>query len=320
MKSWKSRAVAVLKLTTVEPQVPEKFFTAHLKPKKPKIPGRPKNVKYGSQSRANTSWMPAMVTATSPVLSTGEAGSSTYSLPPTATALSSGARDSGIHDITPDMAQFAEELEDWETTTLSTLDGNRHQSDNDVGDVSNSSANIANQVLLGHQGPVPRASTLDWRGYDEDDEPLIRRRPFLVEAPTSTAPTPSTSLQPPQIEPELQPTSTATTFNSYPVEVIEISDDEDLAIEETSQQHQQHQDGAREEGAQASLTQDQLIEYLRLLYADHIQKLCENEGLKSIQAINILDACSGKFNRAVRLIRKLKKGMFFCFFLFWCVS
>lgn len=144
--------------SAAEVQLPEKFFTSHLREKKPRIPGRPKNIKYGSQSGASsTTRMLTESAATSPGLSRDTAGSSEDTLPQTETASDRSPSDTGSEDKVIDMAQIKkEELEGLGTGILGTLGDADLQSDIDIGDLSDDDAYVASRILSRQQRPVPK--------------------------------------------------------------------------------------------------------------------------------------------------------------------
>ncbi|KAF9375913.1 hypothetical protein CPB97_011153 [Podila verticillata] len=242
-------------------QVPEKFFTGHLRKKKPRTPSRPKNIKYGL-IRASATRKPATEsTATSARLSM--VGSSEQALPPTAKSLGPNSRASN-EDIALDMENIMEEPERLQTTILDNTDDVELQSDNDLDDLSDDDANIASRILDRHRGPVPSVSSsiaLDTHcdlgadeipedrgtlsmtqaaakesqevrtvprhnmdhGYEEEeDEPLVRRRPTMVKAPAAPTVTTSSALPMESAEVESEPTqspqvdSTAQTTSQEP--------------------------------------------------------------------------------------------------------
>ncbi|KAI9232972.1 MAG: hypothetical protein BYD32DRAFT_144413 [Podila humilis] len=487
-----------------EVQVPEKFFTGHLRKKKPRIPGRPKNIKYGL-TRASATGIPATEsTATSARLSM--VGSSEQALPPTAKSLGPNSHASN-EDNALDMENIMEEPERLQTTILENTNGIELQSVDDLDGLSEDDANIANRILDRHRGSVPSVSSsiaLDTyrdlgadeipedrgtlsmtqagmkesqevetvpshnmdHGYEEEeDEPLLRRRPTMAKepaAPTATTfsalplasaevesgprqfpqpsprakslsepspeslrapqqdsakeseapqqhserndgqtegspakstPLESMSVEPeealsrpriqatPQVElaipktvvqsrkepeaakeeevhpvvpevavktlqaapevqqqprkvasrprsstprdpPELRKTRTgAMASKRLSVEVFEVPDDDPpppkprrtpvqnnsaaekfyAARAEKSAKLLQDQEGSE---GQVRLTQDQLVEYLRFQYKDDIRKLCVLGLLRPLQAVDILDACSGDFIAAKTLVRK----------------
>lgn len=249
-----------------EVQVPEKFFTGHLREKKPRIPGRPKNIKYGS-FRPFATRMPATEsTATSARLSMVEAESSEQPLPPTAKSLNPNSRASN-EDNALDMENSMEEPECLETTILDNADDVELQTDDDLGDLSDDDANIASRILDRQRRPVPRVSSsiafdthhdlgadripegrgtlsmtqaamkevrtapshyIDHSYEEEEDEPLVRRRPTMAKAPAASTVTTSSALpmastevesgptQPPQIDSTAQTTSQQPRIESEP--------------------------------------------------------------------------------------------------------
>ncbi|KAG0333316.1 hypothetical protein BG000_009266 [Podila horticola] len=146
--------------SAAEVQLPEKFFTSHLRVKRPRIPGRPKNIKYGSQSVASaTTRMLTESTASSPGLYRDKTGSSEHALPPTETSLDRNPRDAGSEDKAVKVAHIKEEApDDLGTVILGTPDDAELQSDDDVGDLSDDDAYVASRILSRQQRPVPRVS------------------------------------------------------------------------------------------------------------------------------------------------------------------
>ncbi|KAF9368850.1 hypothetical protein CPC16_004988, partial [Podila verticillata] len=139
-----------------EVQVPEKFFTGHLRKKKPRIPGRPKNIKYGL-TRASATGIPATEsTATSARLSM--VGTSEQALPPTAKSLGPNSHASN-EDNALDMENIMEEPERLQTTILENTNGIELQSVDDLDGLSEDDANIASRILDRHRGSVPSVSS-----------------------------------------------------------------------------------------------------------------------------------------------------------------
>ncbi|KAG0040696.1 hypothetical protein BGZ82_011234 [Podila clonocystis] len=144
-----------------EVQLPEKFFTSHLREKKPRIPGRPKNIKYGSLPGASpTTRMLAGSTATSPGSSRNETGSSEHHLPLTETALGQNPQYAGREDEAVHVAYIKEEEStELETDIRGTSDDAELQSDEDVGDLSDDDAYVVSRILSRQHGNIPRVSS-----------------------------------------------------------------------------------------------------------------------------------------------------------------
>ncbi|KAG0016235.1 hypothetical protein BGZ81_011323 [Podila clonocystis] len=163
--------------SAAEVQLPEKFFTSHLREKKVRIPGRPKNIKYGSLPGASpTSRMlaGATVTATSPGSSRNETGSSEHDLPLTETALDQNPEYSGREDKAVHVAYIKEEESaELETGIRGTSYDAELQSDEDVGLLSDDDAYIVSRILSRQHRIIPRVSssiTSDTHHVNQADE------------------------------------------------------------------------------------------------------------------------------------------------------